>query len=54
MFVWIVSIGIELRRTLHDLALVILALPHTNGTKYDLRPLVEGKWGKEDWLKGSL
>jgi hypothetical protein len=37
MFVWIIDIGIDLRRTLHDLALVVLSLPQTKSTRYDLR-----------------
>eukprot|EP00435_Cladocopium_sp_Y103_P018365 s1393_g4.t1 len=41
MFVWILDIGIDLRRTLHDLALVVLSLPQTKSTRYDLR---DGKY----------
>ena len=37
MFVWVTSMAIELRQVLHDQALVILSLPRTDGTRYELR-----------------
>lgn len=37
LLVWSAIAAIELRRSLHDLGLLILALPRTQGTRHDLR-----------------
>mmetsp|Transcript_21377 Transcript_21377/g.44068 ORF Transcript_21377/g.44068 Transcript_21377/m.44068 type:complete len:633 (-) Transcript_21377:50-1948(-) len=37
MFVWVTSMATELRRTVHDMGLVVVSLPRTEEMKYELR-----------------
>lgn len=37
MFVWVTSMATELRRTVHDMGLVVVSLPRTEEVKYELR-----------------
>ena len=37
MFVWVTSMATELRRTVHDMGLVVVSLPRTEAMQYELR-----------------